>query len=245
MSKKYLVAAGLEFVNPENYNGWDGSCPGCMLDAKRVFSLCRRLKFHDLKLLVNNTATIGSFTEDLAEVALGAKADDLVFIYVSGHGGQIKDESGDEVDGMDETLCLFDGQMSDDYLGSILCKFRDGVRIFFVTDTCNSGTNFRETPRSRPMDFRRKQKQWGMGAELIHFGGCEDGKYSYGAADGGIFTNALLQCFRIAEHEGEPLSLFDLYGKARAMMPRKQVPVYAEYGASPEFVEMNVMGGKA
>jgi hypothetical protein len=39
--------------------------------------------------------------------------------FVSGHGGQVKDTDGDEEDGLDETLCLWDGQCADDFLRSV------------------------------------------------------------------------------------------------------------------------------
>jgi hypothetical protein len=64
----------------------------------------------------------------------------------SGHGGQVPDVSGDEADKQDETWCLYDGQLIDDELYLELSRFKAGVRILVLSDSCHSGTVTRAGP---------------------------------------------------------------------------------------------------
>ena len=99
----------------------------------------------------------------------------MLVLYVSGHGGQVDDGDTTEADGLSETLCLWDGEMTDTYLAGLLAQIPAGVRLFFVTDTCNSGTNYRRRRRldkAVPAAFR---------AGLIHFGGAPTGSAASGA----------------------------------------------------------------
>ena len=69
----------------------------------------------------------------------------MVFQF-SGHGGQQKDKTGDEKDGMDETILPYDhdkaGQITDDQLYKMLIKpLPPGVLLTCVMDCCHSGTS--------------------------------------------------------------------------------------------------------
>jgi hypothetical protein len=48
--------------------------------------------------------------------------------------------SGEERDKLDETWCLFDGELIDDEVFLALSRFAAGVRIFVLSDSCHSGT---------------------------------------------------------------------------------------------------------
>jgi len=78
-------------------------------------------------------------------VSTSRPGDSLVFQY-SGHGGQVKDHSGDEKDGYDETILPYDhekaGQITDDDLFKMLVKpLPHGVLLTCVMDCCHSGTS--------------------------------------------------------------------------------------------------------
>jgi hypothetical protein len=62
-----------------------------------------------------------------------------------GHGGQIKDQDGDEEDGYDEILIPGDykesGQIVDDWIYSeFVTKIKAGVHVVAIVDCCHSGT---------------------------------------------------------------------------------------------------------
>ena len=222
------IYLGLERVDPNKYGGWDGDCPGCDCDAFAMACMCAH--FDSKALLVNEQATMRNlqlvFSTAVAQLAGGG----LLALCCSSHGGQQPDTSGDEMDGKDETLCLFDGELVDDRIAEFLVQLPASVRVFMVTDSCNSGSNFRsrgrDIQRSTPVNLARGVPP-DMQAQLIHYGGCEDGRSSYGSVAGGVFTNALGDA--LDEADGD-LSYLSWFTAAAERMPRNQVPVYAEFG---------------
>jgi hypothetical protein len=92
-------------------------------------------------VLLTRDATRDKTLAGIRAAAKTLKAGDLFFLSYSGHGGQVDDVSGeDETDKLDETWCLFDGQLIDDELYFELTKFKKGVRIIVLSDSCHSGT---------------------------------------------------------------------------------------------------------
>ncbi|KAK7302531.1 hypothetical protein RJT34_13423 [Clitoria ternatea] len=71
--------------------------------------------------------------------------DSLVF-YFSGHGLQQPEfDRGDEIDGLDETICPLDfiteGMITDNEINSMIVQpLQNGVRLHAILDTCHSGT---------------------------------------------------------------------------------------------------------
>lgn len=212
------VVAGLTAVDPAKYGGWLGDCPGCDVDAGTMALLCREEGLQ-VSELHNQECTAANLMATSRRAWSGMKPGDLFVFFISGHGGQIKDTNGDEADGQDETLCLWDGELSDDILAGLWQEIPAGVRVLFITDTCNSGTNFRYRPRSLKRTLPRAYT-----GSLIHFGGCADGKSSFGTESGGTFTTALIDGWSARN------SYIAWFESAAAKMPRTQVPQYVEYG---------------
>jgi hypothetical protein len=141
---------GLNTVDPGVYSGWDGRLVACENDARAMELLARRQGFEATTLLTR------AATHDAVVGAIKAAADRLwagdTFLWtLSGHGTQLPDYNGDEAavksgDLMDESFCLYDGEIIDDELFSLWRSFRKGVRIAFVADTCHSGGALRKAP---------------------------------------------------------------------------------------------------
>jgi metacaspase-1 len=70
----------------------------------------------------------------------------VLFLTYSGHGGQIPDVTGEEDDKLDETWCLYDGEVIDDEIYLELSRFAAGVRVLVLSDSCHSGTVTRARP---------------------------------------------------------------------------------------------------
>jgi hypothetical protein len=171
--------------------------------------------------LVNGSATRAMVAAAYEFLVGQLGPDDLLLLYYSGHGGQFRDNSGDEEDHWDETLCLFDGEVSDDTIAEYLRWAPRGSRILHITDCCNGGTNYRGVPR-----FRRRVR--GATASLLHLGGCDDGRASYGEERGGHFTLALLDALGDARRV---VSYREWFARTAARMnPRHQQPVMSELG---------------
>jgi predicted ester cyclase len=73
------------------------------------------------------------------------KAGDVLYFHYSGHGAQLRDKTGDEKDGKDESIVPLDyqraGQIIDDELEELLVrKVPPGATLYCVFDCCHSGT---------------------------------------------------------------------------------------------------------
>lgn len=144
-SRGISIHIGLNSVSPAHYEGWSGDLQACEFDAKDMAALARDAGMTPTILLTKN----GTRAKTLAALRAAAKqlkAGDLLFLSYSGHGGQVPDVSGEEDDKLDETWCLFDGQLIDDELYLELAKFAEGVRILVLSDSCHSGTVTRARP---------------------------------------------------------------------------------------------------
>jgi hypothetical protein len=139
MPKGMAVCIGLNAVDPRHYQGWDGKLVACEADAQDMASIGKAGGYAVTSLLTKK-ATRDTVTRALKSAAAKLAAGDILFLTYSGHGGQVPDKNGDEDDGTDETWCLYDGELIDDELYAIFARFRKGVRIFVLSDSCHSGT---------------------------------------------------------------------------------------------------------
>jgi metacaspase-1 len=144
MAKGLSIHVGLNSVDPVHYQGWSGELAACEFDAKDMEAIARGAGFEPT-LLQTADASAQALTEAITSAAEGLGDGDMLFLTYSGHGGQMPDSNSEEDDRMDETWCLFDRQVVDDELYTLWSKFKSGVRILVLSDSCHSGTATRET----------------------------------------------------------------------------------------------------
>ena len=130
---------GLNSVDPVHYNGWSGELAACERDATDMAALAKSQKMKPVVLLTK-AATRAKTIAALGAAAKTLRRGDLFFLTFSGHGGQVRDVTGEEPDKRDETWCMYDGQVIDDELYFELARFAAGVRILVLSDSCHSGT---------------------------------------------------------------------------------------------------------
>lgn len=139
--------------------------------------------------------------------------DSLVFHY-SGHGGQQRNYTGDELDGYDETLCPLDfeiqGSIVDNEVNATLVRpLPPGVKLHAIIDSCHSGTvldlpylcRMDRNGRNTWEDHRPRNGTWKgtSGGEAISFSGCDDDQTSADTAllskvtSTGVMTFAFIQ----------------------------------------------------
>jgi len=135
-----------------NYKGQQGELSGCHNDAnniKRYLIKNQGFKEKDMLILMDDgrhqLPTKKNILAAFDRVVEYSKAGDVVFIHYSGHGGRVRDTSGDEADGYDETLIPLDfkraGQILDDDLYKrIVKRMAAGVTVVVLMDSCHSGT---------------------------------------------------------------------------------------------------------
>ena len=120
-----------------------------VIDAQAIYDFLigpGGLKEDHVKLLLNNKASFSAVRAGLEWLRKQAQPDDLVIFYFSGHGYQGKDDNGDEQDGLDEFLVLYDTQQGyidstafrDDEFGKFLDKV-SSQHVLVLFDSCFSG----------------------------------------------------------------------------------------------------------
>lgn len=254
MLRSLLV--GLKSVDPQAYGGWDGrsGCLGCELDVDNIARILDPLEYQS-RVLKTKAATAKAVLGELEKAASQCEAGDLFLFYFSGHGGQNDDGDGEEEDGQDETLVVYDREIIDDEIDAVFRKFRAGVRIFMLSDSCNSGTNYRmlgiNVSRSTPIAMFTKKNRAArharsagseMQAQLIHYGGCRDGATSAGYEDGGEFTKALCAVWNGGQFDGDYQTFYRAI-KARASGQDVQFSRYGPVESS--FLGDRPFGAKA
>lgn len=102
-----------------------------------------------IRILRDKDATKAAILASIEEwLVAGTQPGDRVYFYFSGHGLQVKDQNGDEEDGLDEALSTFDiaagdgdwtNVILDDEIDAMLAKLKDRA-VSIVIDACHSGT---------------------------------------------------------------------------------------------------------
>ena len=230
MNKGLALHIGVNRCDPEHYNNWEGRLSCCEGDAEALAALTKAQGFavRTLKTLDATRTTVISAIEKAAKQL---KDGDLFVVSFSGHGGQLPDRGGDEVDNIDETWCLYDGHLLDDELANLWAKFQEGARILVLSDSCHSGSVIRgEAGSNRPsvehldarfmpmniaMDVYAKNSAFydkvqreahaqnpDIQASVLLISGCKDEQYSYEGWGHGLFTSALLDTWSTGTFDG-------------------------------------------
>lgn len=139
MANGIALTIGLNAVDPGHYGGWDGKLKACEADAKDMAEIAKSQGF-SVETLLTVAAKRDAVRKGVLDAAAKAVSGDIFMLSYSGHGGQLPDRNGDELDNEDETWCLYDGELLDDELYDLWGKFKDGVRILVFSDSCHSGT---------------------------------------------------------------------------------------------------------
>jgi metacaspase-1 len=150
MSKGLSLHIGLNSVDPAKYSGWSGDLVACENDARSMQSICSARGFQAHTLLTQQ-ATRAALLDALKDASQELQAGDTLVISYSGHGGQVPDVNGDEDDGLDETWCLYDGEVLDDELYWCWGQLPAGVRVAVFSDSCHSGTVLKATLLAKGM----------------------------------------------------------------------------------------------
>jgi len=131
---------GVNIVDPVHYGGsWDGKLNACEKDCDDM-QVIAESQFFETQVLKSQQATRDAVIDTISGIASQLNDGDFFLLSYSGHGGTIPDVDGDEEDLVDETWCLFDGHLLDDELSILWAKFKPGVRVLVVSDSCHSGT---------------------------------------------------------------------------------------------------------
>jgi hypothetical protein len=130
----------LNTVDPAHYDGWDGALAACEFDANDMKKIAESCGFEST-ILLTQEGTAKTVEAAIKSAAKELDSGDLFFITYSGHGGQVPDRNNEEEqDRSDETWVLYDRQLVDDELFALWAKFKPGVRVLVLSDSCHSGS---------------------------------------------------------------------------------------------------------
>jgi hypothetical protein len=150
------VHVGLNAVDPKHYEGWSGDLVACEFDAQDMTAIAKAAGIKPTQLLTKK-ATRANVLAAVTAASKTLHAGDLLLLTYSGHGGQIPDVTGEEDDKLDETWCLYDGELIDDEVFLALSRFEAGVRILVFSDSCHSGTVTRARITDGPQSAGRSK----------------------------------------------------------------------------------------
>lgn len=138
---QHALVITLEGVEPAFYTGWPGLLPAAEQDRAAILEMLKTANFAMPEELRNDAATRATVAARLKELAEAAVPGDLVVVYFSGHGATLPDLNNDELGALrDGAWCLFDGMFVDDEITTALTKFKEGVRVVLISDSCFTGT---------------------------------------------------------------------------------------------------------
>ncbi|MCJ7700391.1 MAG: caspase family protein [Anaerolineales bacterium] len=149
MAKGISLHIGLNRVACWHYSGWSGKLNACEADAEDMHQLAGS-QGYQASILKTSKATRKNVIQGIQAAAQACDRGDIFLLTYSGHGGQVPDSNHDEDDHVDETWVLYDGEMIDDELFNLWSQFKEGVRIFVLSDSCHSGTVIKAVDRKDP-----------------------------------------------------------------------------------------------
>ncbi|KAI9187692.1 hypothetical protein H9P43_002083 [Blastocladiella emersonii ATCC 22665] len=186
--------------------------PGCDVDANNMAKIARMMGIQDVVVYKDDVAPVtrAQILGALEDMVYNACAGDTLLFSYAGHGGQTKDESGDEYDLLDEFLVCADGMILDDEVRALLACLPAGCRMVVVFDCCHSGAM---------VDLENNTHE--LQAEIVALSAALDSQESMGFTTGGCFTSAIMRV--LAENNGiswiDAAPLIGEYDNMRSQKP--------------------------
>ncbi|HTW44030.1 MAG TPA: caspase family protein [Acidobacteriaceae bacterium] len=252
---------GLNAVDPDAYEGWDGSLNACESDAAAMLAIATAQNYSASRRLLTADATAAGVLDGIKRAAEQLQSGDLFLLTYSGHGGRINDAEnpGKQVD----TWALYDRMLISHELYRAWGEFAAGVRIFVTSDSCHSGTVTRLMPSPATMathhgksravppwivsrayaahremydelvrqNPRSLQNQ--IGTSVLLISGCQDDQESSDGDRNGLFTTELLSVWNGGQFSGTYPAFYQDILNAMPDL-RTQKPNYFLLGRKPE-----------
>ncbi len=126
---------------------------GCLNDVDNLSSLLTQSFAFDpanIHSLRDEQVTKRAIEKEYNWLIRNVHSGDQLVFHFSGHGSYVPDDQGDESDGADEILCLYnmdfynpETYIRDDEWQAMIERVPDGVHLTFIFDSCHSGTGTR------------------------------------------------------------------------------------------------------
>jgi hypothetical protein len=124
-----------------DYKGSQNDLNGCIHDQDNMEKMLNKnFPGFIIKKFKNSEVTRGCFISEVSRAIKELKSGDVLIVHYSGHGCQVLDTHGDDKDGYDEAIYLYDGAVIDDDIGYELRNIPEGAVVCLMFDSCFSGT---------------------------------------------------------------------------------------------------------
>ncbi len=161
---------------PED-SGWNKLNAANDLTLLKTVLTDNQVPADNIRTLLDADATRAGIENALGDLAVSARPGETVWVHFSGHGQQVQDDNGDELDGLDEALVPYDApkkwkkneyegerHLRDEKLGEKLAEIRLRVgkkgRLVITVDACHSGTGTRGYGNARGTDEVMADPDW-------------------------------------------------------------------------------------
>ncbi|MFM7154632.1 MAG: caspase family protein [Bacteroidota bacterium] len=175
LARKRALVVGLSNYAP--VTGWLSLNSHNDVVAVKEALLLQGFAVADIVVLEDAAATREGIIAALNQLHTSSASGDLVYFHFSGHGQQMWDASGDEIDGYDESIVPYDAQsfynstgykgekhISDEELGSYFLKIRKKLgnkgQLIVLLDSCHSGTGLRGMGAARGTNNLMAPADW-------------------------------------------------------------------------------------
>jgi hypothetical protein len=249
--RSVAIHVGVNTVDPLHYNGRPRALTGCENDARDMAAISRTNQFQNM-ILLTRQATTSRLLQLIANEATRMMAGDRLLVTFAGHGTRVRDSNSDEPDRFDEAWLLYDRILLDDELYHAFTRFRSGVRVIVVADSCYSDTSVRSqtgiaafSSRSIPIDFsndvlltnkQHYQRAFSvtlsstssnLNCSLILLAACQATQVARDGVRNGLFTEKLKQVWAGGRFTGDYRSFMR---RIRSAMPSYQIPCLGSWG---------------
>jgi hypothetical protein len=158
-----------------------------------------------------------------------------LFFHFSGHGTNIADSNGDEIDGRDECLVPSDyrnGIITDDLLFEIIKGVK--CRLIILMDCCHSGSvldlkhAFAYDYNKKDVTIEQTSRKDIDNRNIIMFSGCRDNEYSMDSyfdkynMPMGVLSHSIIEIMR--NNKVRPLGVYDFYCQLCEYIKSKNYP---------------------
>ena len=248
----------------------DADLEGCVNDVENMRSLLiKKFKYdpENIRVVINERATRQSILDRLYWLLNDSKSGDELIFHYSGHGSQVRDRNGDELnDQLDEILCPHDldwgNPLSDDILAKLFKQLPSGVFLTMICDACHSGTmtrglNSKKKVRSKniipPFDIRSRsldreivknhigKKDIGASQRHVLISGCRDDQTSMDTYINGKYQGAFTWALTKSIKENPERTWKEAHSKAvRYLNDYDQIP---QISGDEDLVSRKVFGG--
>lgn len=233
---KKALLIGCNYINTNNQlNG----CIHDVYEMKNILINIFKYEESDILLLtdLDEEPTYSNILSKLKYLVDLSSNLDEVYIHYSGHGKQINDTNGDEIDEKDECIIPIDfiknGVITDDILYNIFfSKVNSFCKVICVFDSCHSGsisdlnyswlsdgTKYYKASMTNRLEIEKK---------IFVLSGCVDDKFSYETTDSDTNKDCGMLSFnlrKLLEENNWILSVQDLIIGITSKIKNKQTPV--------------------